>query len=262
MIQFHIYPGGKKRIAAFSYDDGSANDRPLAELFNQYGIKGTFHLNSGRLEVSQKAELCKLYAGHEVSCHTVHHGWLGRMPGQSVVTEIMEDRKALEGIFGYPITGLSYPSGPSNDLGIAAAKACGIVYGRTANATGNFFLPEDFMQWHPTCHHRDALPLCERFLQNINSQWTHPLFFVWGHSHDLKTREDWADMEKLLQMLSGNENIWFASCMDIYNYMTAQRRLQISADETLFYNPSHIPVWVERNKTEILEIPAGKTVVL
>jgi len=43
--------------------------------------------------------------------------------------------------------------------------------------------------------------------------------------------------------------------------MEAQKRLQISVDETVFYNPSDITVWVERNKKEIIEIPAGKTVV-
>lgn len=26
MIQFHVYPGGSKRIVTFSFDDGSQND--------------------------------------------------------------------------------------------------------------------------------------------------------------------------------------------------------------------------------------------
>ena len=45
MIQFHIYPGGKKRVVTFSYDDGHKNDEKLIDLFNCYGIKATFHLN-------------------------------------------------------------------------------------------------------------------------------------------------------------------------------------------------------------------------
>jgi hypothetical protein len=44
--------------------------------------------------------------------------------------------------------------------------------------------------------------------------------------------------------------------------MMAQSRLRISADETVFQNPSSISVWVERNKTDIIEIPAGQTVVV
>ena len=41
---------------------------------------------------------------------------------------------------------------------------------------------------------------------------------------------------------------------------TAQSMLQISADERTFYNPTAIDVWVERNKTDIICIPAGKMV--
>ena len=45
MIQYHVFPGGKKRIVTFSYDDGHKNDERLIGLFNKYGVKGTFHLN-------------------------------------------------------------------------------------------------------------------------------------------------------------------------------------------------------------------------
>ena len=63
-------------------------------------------------------------------------------------------------------------------------------------------------------------------------------------------------------MLSGNEKIWYATNLEIYNYMEAQKRLQISADETMFYNPSAIPVWVEKNKQTVLEILPGQTLTL
>lgn len=260
MIQFHVYPGGKKRIVTFSYDDGNLNDERLIALFNAYGVKGTFHLNGGRsrlLNEQDPEKLCALYAGHEVSCHTFQHGWPARMPMQSVVNETMEDRKWLEGIFGYPIIGMSYPSGSYSADAIAAMRACGIVYGRTVKSTMNFPLPENFMEWHPSCHHRDALPLCDRFIRDLDSEWTHPLFYIWGHSHELRNEEDWAHIEEILKKLANNDKIWYATNIEIYNYITAQNRLQISADETIFYNPSDITVWVERNKKEILEIPAG-----
>ena len=70
-----------------------------------------------------------------------------------------------------------------------------------------------------------------------------------------------AQME-ILERLAGNDKIWYATSMDIYNYMMAQRALQISADETVFYNPTALNVWVEINKKEIVEIPAGSTVRL
>lgn len=261
MIQF-VYPGGKKRVVTFSYDDGSENDARLIALFNQYGVKATFHLIGSRLLGKDAQKLRSMYAGHEVASHTLTHGWLDRMPAQSVASEITEDRKVLENIFGYPIVGMSYPNGCYNAEVIATVKACGILYSRTVVNTNRFSLPEEFLQWNPTCHHKDALPLCETFLQGIDSEYRQPMLYIWGHSHDLRTEEDWFYMETLLKKLSGSEKIWYATNIDIYNYMTAFRRLQVSADETVFYNPSDIPVWVERNKVEILEIPAGKTVRL
>lgn len=263
MIQYHVFPGGKKRVVTFSYDDGSSNDKRLIELFNKYGVKGTFHLNglnyiNNTAEESEK--LREIYKGHEVSCHTLRHGWPSRMPMQSVINEVFEDRKILEKVFGKVINGMSYPSGSFSDDVIKVLECCGIVYSRTTRDNMNFRLPENFLEWHPTCHHRDALPLCEKFLKNIDSEWTHPLFYIWGHSHEFRTEEDWEYIEEVIKYISNNDKIWYATNIEIYNYMIAQKQLQISADETLFYNPSSITVWVEKDKKQIIEIPAGKTV--
>ena len=66
------YPNGLDKALTFSYDDGRVFDRKLVEIFNRYGVKGTFHLNSGTL--GQKAErgdfvtpqeVKELYQGHE-----------------------------------------------------------------------------------------------------------------------------------------------------------------------------------------------------
>ena len=69
------YPGGKHKALTMSYDDGKVQDRRLVALFNQYGIKGTFHLNSGLLNDPnrvQPEEFPALYAGHEVACHYIN----------------------------------------------------------------------------------------------------------------------------------------------------------------------------------------------
>ena len=235
MIQFHVYPGGKKRVATFSYDDGSKNDARLIELFNRHGVLGTFHLNGMNYTDADEesvAHLRALYAGHEVACHTFRHGWPSRMPAQAVVREVLEDRAVLERVFGYPIIGMSYPSGSYDAASIAAMRACGIVYSRTTKSTQKFPFPEDFMEWHPTCHHKDALPLCERFMRDLDSQWTRPLLYIWGHSHEFKTEEDWAYMEQVIATVAHSDKIWYATNIDIYNYLTAQAQLQYSLDET------------------------------
>ena len=37
---------GKNKALTFSYDDGVTQDKRLIEIFNKYGLKATFNLNS------------------------------------------------------------------------------------------------------------------------------------------------------------------------------------------------------------------------
>ena len=49
--------------------------------------------------------------------------------------------------------------------------------------------------------------------------------------------------------------------MEIYNYVKAQKALKVSVDEKIFANPSAVDIWVEKDKREIIKIPAGETVI-
>jgi hypothetical protein len=66
-------------------------------------------------------------------------------------------------------------------------------------------------------------------------------------------------MEKLVSTLAGNDKIWYATNIEIYRYMRAQRELVISADETILYNPTDITVSVVRDRNTVIDVPAGKT---
>ena len=78
--RFLAFPGGKQKAVTFSYDDGVKQDIRLAEMFDKYGVKGTFNVNSsnlkrvddGHLTVDQIKEHI-LNKGHEVAVHTAHH---------------------------------------------------------------------------------------------------------------------------------------------------------------------------------------------
>ena len=59
MIQFHVYPGGLKRIVTFSFDDGSQNDVRLISLFDKYRLKATFHLN-GKNYIGKTEDECAM----------------------------------------------------------------------------------------------------------------------------------------------------------------------------------------------------------
>ena len=265
MLQLNVFPGGVKRVVTFSYDDGPAQDAWLCDLFRREGVKGTFHLNADRyrgLDEAGRAVLRTRYEGMEIACHTVSHGWPTRMPAESLLRQVWEDRQAAEALAGYPVRGMSYPSGDYDPRVEDVLRACGIVYSRTVRATGDFALPEDFLAWHPTAHHRDAQKPAEKFMQSLDSEWSRPLLYIWGHGHELRTEEDFAAMEKLVKTVSGDSRIWYATNIEIVDYLAAAGQLIVSADERILHNPTATDVWVERDKTERIRVPAGETVRL
>ncbi len=264
MITFDRFPNGRRHIVTMSYDDGRDFDRRLVALFNQYGIRGTFHLNSGKFGLDgyiTREEVAQLYAGHEVSAHTAHHPRLEQMPAACAAKDIMDDRKTLESLCGYPVRGMSYPYGTYNDSVLNMLPSCGIVYSRTVHATNGFQLPSNFFEWHPTCHHRDALELAKPFLESLTMPWRVCLFYIWGHSYEFDNDNNWDYMEEVCRMLGGREDIWYATNIEIYDYITTQRRLQFSADCKTVINPSVQTVWINVDG-EAVEIPGGATVRL
>jgi peptidoglycan/xylan/chitin deacetylase (PgdA/CDA1 family) len=246
-VTLNYYPFGKAKAVTLSYDDGRTDDRKLVELCNQYGMKGTFHLNSGffgRDEYIEKDEVRSLYEGHEISVHTLTHPFLNYVPQERVCQEIQQDRINLESIAGYPVKGMSYPFGACNEEVIKLLKTQGIVYSRTTMATNSFGLPEDFLAWHPTCHHNhNLLEIAQRFIE-ANRYLIMPLLYVWGHSYEFPRDNNWNVIEDFFRMVSGRDEIWFATNMEIYRYIQALKRLEFSADCSCVYNPSGISVWI------------------
>lgn len=47
---------GKKKAITFSFDDGGTQDFRLVQIFNKYGLKATFNLNSGLLGGKRELE--------------------------------------------------------------------------------------------------------------------------------------------------------------------------------------------------------------
>ena len=267
------FPEGRAKALTFSYDDGVQDDRRLISLLDQYGMKGTFNLNSGiyptegghtRMMKDELTELLK-NTRHEVATHAFSHPFLATLPSAVIASDIIKDREALEEQFGTIIRGHAYPMGSYNDTVVDVLKACGIAYARTTVSTERFDLPTDWLRLPATCHHKNPrlMALAKQFAE-MKPTYHAKLFYLWGHSYEFNEAHDnnWHVIEEFCEYMSGREDeIWYATNIEIYNYMTAQRHLQISTDEKVFYNPSAIDVWVERNRTDIICIPAGQTVV-
>lgn len=274
MIKFDRYRDGKRYALTFSYDDGCAQDRRLVELFNKYHMKATFNLISGNtlkegMQGIHASEVRSLYTanGHEVACHTVSHPHLERMLIKDQYDEIIRDREALEASSGTIVRGLAYPFGTYNADTLTAMDTASIVYGRTAEASGNFLLPNDFRVWVPTTHHNESANPVKRFLYNVEkAPWrAGGVLYIWGHSYELDNTSypvQWAELEQTLADLDAHSyDIWSATNIEIYDYVQATKKIRRSADGHLFYNPTDIDVWVSNDDVPLC-LPSCQTVVV
>lgn len=260
----YLFPHGKSKALTMSYDDGQIFDRRLVSIFNEYGIKGTFFLNSGNLGKKpfiSPDEVSQLYRGHEVAIHTKSHPFLDCIPLETIVEEIIEDRKTLESLVGYPIKGMSYPYGVYNETIVNLLPTLGIEYSRTVEPTYNFCIPDNFLVWRPTCHHKeDLLQITQRFLKH-ESTGQLQLMYVWGHSFEFERENNWYLIEDFCKIISKNNSIWFATNIEIVRYIKALRMLEFSVKRDVVYNPSAISVWLSVNGSPV-EVKGGEILTL
>ena len=255
---YTCFPGGRHKVLTMSYDDGRLEDRRLVALFNRYGIRGTFNLNSGitaanRIPPSERREL---YQGHEIACHTSLHPTSARCPLEQVARQVLEDRLALEECTGAPVRGLAYPNGSWTPEIAALLPALGIRYARVVGDTHDFAIPHDFMTWKATCHHaHNLLEDGRRFVDLFKTQYLY-MMYVWGHSYEFVTEDDWGLMEEFCRLVSGREDTWYATNIQIVDYLADAARLQFTAAADKVYNPNAQTIWLSVDG-RMIEAPGG-----
>ncbi len=264
------FPEGKAKCLTMSYDDGRVEDRRLVEIFNANGIKGTFNINYGimtdpegypnanRIDVS---EVKTLYEGHEVATHTMTHPTIERCPLSEVAWEILEDRKGLEALTGKMVRGNAYPNGSYSEEIKTLFRQLGIAYARTVGSDASYALPKDPLEWRPTCHHTDPeLMKKAEFFVNFKKKQYLKLMYVWGHSYEFAP-DKWHIIEEFCEYTGKKDDIWYATNIEIIDYMDAAKRLQFNAENTWCYNPSFITICLEVNGRYV-EVPGGQMVTL
>lgn len=257
-LLFDRWPGGKRRCLTLSYDDGRLEDRRLVEILDRAGVRGTFHLNTAVLgdgEHVTAEELKTLYKNHEVSAHTHTHPFLAELPQGAAVRELLENRRLLEAAVGHPVRGMSYPYGQVSDALVQTARACGMEYSRTVTARPTFEPPADFLRWDPTCHHNGLGDLWERFAAKDYRKKLQ-LFYLWGHSYEFANDGNWDVIEAFCARAGGRGDTWYATNIEIKDYLTALRGLVMGADGRMVLNNSRFDVWVSCDG-EAVRLPAG-----
>ncbi len=282
--RFMRYPGGKAKAVTFSYDDGARADLRLAECCNRHGIKCTFNLcsswipeESGQRCISiEEIQACLLSEGHEVAVHGHTHKAPGIATPVEIIQDVLKCRVLFEEKLERIIRGMAYP-----DSGITVTATTpyetirnmlhdlGIVYARTLGGDNNGFrLPEDWLAWMPTAHHvnSNALPWAEAFVKlDVSAQYIaaqYPrLYYLWGHSYEYDRNDNWERLEQLCETLGNREDTWYATNIEIYDYVQAYHALHFSADGKRVYNPTVQKVWFQADRAMYCVDP-GETLLL
>lgn len=273
-IEITLFPQGKRIAFTTSFDDGHTYDRRVVKAFNEWGLKGTFNLISGVLGRTgvppaddarlalDASEVASLYKGHEVAIHTVSHPYLNYLDASQIAAEVLEDRKALEDLVGYPVRGMAYPFGRYNDQVIEILRALGIVYARTTENAPVCFPPKEPLAWAATMHQFAQGPTVpERFEELCKNTRYTGVFFVWGHAFEFHDRNDWAALERIYKPLSGHPEVWYCTNIELFDYEAARRRMIISANRKIVQNPSAIPVTI-RVDGKLMDVLPGQMVSL
>ena len=267
------FPGGKSKALTLSYDDGVRQDKRLIQIMKQHGLKGTFNINSEcyakegdtRGDRMSRSEAVELYrdSGMEIAVHAAHHPFLEQLPENLCTWEILNDRKNLEADFGGFIRGMAYPFGTTSDSVVASIKQCGIVYARSTLITEGFGIPTDWMRLKSTCHHANPrlMELAKKFAEQQNTRGP-MLFYLWGHSYEFdydKPNNNWGVIEEFAAYMGGREDIWYATNIEIYDYIAAYNQLIFSMDYSRVYNPTCTTVYFKTDK-DLYAVGPGETV--
>lgn len=154
---------------------------------------------------------------------------------------------------------MAYPYGTYNDNVVKQLQKAGIYYARTTKVHNSFVQPDDWLRLSATAHHKSPMlnELAERFIKEEPDRDPY-LFYLWGHSYEFDNENNWNVIEEFFKMVSGKEDVWYATNIEIYEYTRAYKMLDFSVSGNYVYNPSALTIWFQKDKS-IIEIKSGET---
>ena len=225
---------GKKKAVTFSFDDGVTQDIRLIEMFNKYGLKGTFNLNSGFLGLEGTLvrngktvrhdkiaadKIKDVYKGHEVAVHTLTHPNLTGLEKDEIIRQVEKDRVRLSEICGYEVVSMAYPcGGENNDDRVAEIikENTGVRMARGLDSTYSFETQENLLRFMPTVYYIENCldEVVDKFLSLETD--TPALLYIWGHSYEMDAEYiTWEKFEEVCKKLSAHDDIFYGTNKEV-----------------------------------------------
>ena len=93
------------------------------------------------------------------------------------------------------------------------------------------------------------MAICNRFLQ-LKPVYGPKLFSMWGHSYEFDEPNGWETIEAFCEKMGGHEDIWYATNIEIYDYLDAAERIRSSVDGRRIYNPTATSLYLQVGKDD------------
>ena len=85
------------------------------------------------------------------------------------------------------------------------------------------------------------------------------MFYLWGHSYEFDTDDNWSLIEEFAEYIGNRDDIWYATNIEICDYVTAFQRLIFSADGQRVYNPTNTALYFQKGK-RLICVQQGETI--
>ncbi|MGN6628152.1 MAG: polysaccharide deacetylase family protein [Tepidisphaeraceae bacterium] len=215
-----------------SWDDGHPLDYRIAEMLQEYGLRGTFYIpkqaSTGTMPARDVRTLSNYF---EIGAHTMHHTFLDTATDLTAEREITESKAWVEAVTGHECKMFCPPAGKFSSRDQRFMRRAGYMAMRSVELMSTGLPVEREGVWvMPTTVHAfphgpkvyvknaikrrapknlwrylvqgrmgDWVKLAESMLQTVASQGG--VFHVWGHSWEIEETNQWSQLETVLKRM-------------------------------------------------------------
>ena len=231
-----VYPNGARKAVTLRFDDGPSADRKMVEMLNRYHMKATFYLVRSKLDSGygvRADEVKELYRGHEIANHTFSHKDPRRheLSSEFIEKDLADGKRALEELIGTDVWGYAYVCSTFGDIGADEYK-------RLLAKTGHKYaiMGRENHCFEPDANDRFDVGQSFRFTDGALIQKAEEfcaldekelsMMLVMAHTYEFDDQKyscDWEKAELFYKVVSGRDDIWYATNGEVVRYLLDAR---------------------------------------